>query len=221
MKELCLAGGEPFLYPDFLGSLVDHCKQELQLETVSIETDGIVVTREFLKDHTRNIDTLIVLCDSFDEEINWAIRGIHRDQLSKLHEIATWCDEFRIRLNIKTVVCQLNVDDDMNDHISELRPYRWECSQIPMNARQTLPARTRRDVSRFAVSIDEYEAFCHRHQQQPSFASERDRTISKSSLILNEYMSFVNRDGLEISPPILEIGVEGALWAAYLALGTD
>lgn len=75
MENLSLAGGELFLHTTFLGQLVDDCKQDLQLETVSIETTGNLVTYKFLKEYGHNLDILTVLCDSFDEAINAAMEG--------------------------------------------------------------------------------------------------------------------------------------------------
>lgn len=57
------------------------------------------------------------------------------DQLAILREIAAWCAEIGIAFNIKTKVCQLNMDEDMNNYISTSRPYQWEYSRVPVDAR--------------------------------------------------------------------------------------
>ncbi|KAM3067004.1 hypothetical protein ACMFMG_011786 [Clarireedia jacksonii] len=40
MKKLNFAGGEPMMYPKFVGELAKYCKTELGLESVSIVTNG-------------------------------------------------------------------------------------------------------------------------------------------------------------------------------------
>ena len=51
MKKINFAGGEPFLYPKFLGELVDFCKEGLHLESVSIITNGSLVREEWVRKH--------------------------------------------------------------------------------------------------------------------------------------------------------------------------
>lgn len=43
MRKINFAGGEPFIYPKFLGPMVQFCKEELRLESVSIVTNGSLV----------------------------------------------------------------------------------------------------------------------------------------------------------------------------------
>lgn len=65
MRKLNFAGGEPFLYQKFLGEMVKFCKEELKLESVSIVTNGSLVTERFLAKFGQHIDILAVSCDSF------------------------------------------------------------------------------------------------------------------------------------------------------------
>ena len=58
---------EPFMYRHFLGEVVEYCKEQLHLETVSIITNGSLVKKEFLKQYGSYIDILAVSCDSFNE----------------------------------------------------------------------------------------------------------------------------------------------------------
>lgn len=70
MKKLNFAGGEPFLYPKFLGEMINFCKQDLGLESVSVVTNGSLIRENFLRKHGKNLDILAVSCDSFDEATN-------------------------------------------------------------------------------------------------------------------------------------------------------
>ena len=67
MRKINFAGGEPFLYPRKLGWLCQYCKEVLELESVSIITNGTKVTEKWLEDYGRFVDVMGVSCDSFDE----------------------------------------------------------------------------------------------------------------------------------------------------------
>lgn len=211
MRKLNFAGGEPFLYPKFLGSLVDYCKDILQLDSVSIVTNGSLVTRAFLSKHGHHIDILAVSCDSFDEVANIAIGRGAGDQVEKLHQIAGWCRELGIKFKLNTVVCKLNVSEDMNKHISRLQPFRWKCFQVLMVAGENDSEKTLRDVRKFMITDQEFDDFCRRHQQQACMVPEPNRLMAKSYLILDEYLRFLDRDGRQPSTPILQVGVKQAL----------
>lgn len=73
MRKFNFAGREPFLYPKFLGSIIDYCKKELRLESVSIVTNGSLVTKRFSREHGAYIDVLAVSCDSFNGQSNIGI----------------------------------------------------------------------------------------------------------------------------------------------------
>ncbi|KIX06957.1 uncharacterized protein Z518_04933 [Rhinocladiella mackenziei CBS 650.93] len=211
MKKLNFAGGEPFLYPKFLGSLVGYCKEELHLESVSIVTNGSLVTKSFLSKYGHHIDILAVSCDSFDEKTNIAIGRGAGDQVEKLYQIAEWCREFGIKFKLNTVVCKLNMNEDMNQHISRLQPFRWKCFQVLMVAGENDSDQTLRDVRKFMITDGEFDEFCLRHQRQVSMVPEPNRLMAKSYLILDEYLRFLDREGRKPSASILTVGVQQAL----------
>lgn len=77
MKKINLSGGEPFLYPVLLGEICKFCKEDLNLESVSIVTNGSKVTEKFFREYGRYVDIIAVSVDSFDEDTNIKIgRGI-------------------------------------------------------------------------------------------------------------------------------------------------
>lgn len=130
MKKINFAGGEPFLYPKFLGELVDYCKEDLHLESVSIITNGSLVKEEWVRQHAKNIDILACSCDSFDEDTNIKIGRGTGNQVEILYQIAEWCRESDIKFKLNTVVTRLNYEEDMNEHINILNPFRWKVFQV-------------------------------------------------------------------------------------------
>lgn len=51
MEKINFSGGEPFLHQrgDFLGKLVQFCKQELRLPSVSIVSNGSLITEKWFQ----------------------------------------------------------------------------------------------------------------------------------------------------------------------------
>lgn len=99
LRKINFAGGEPFIVDQghFLGHLVEFCKKDLQLESVSIITNGSRVTEEWMERYGPYLDIMGVSCDSFNDETNIKI-GRHnaseRNTLShvmKMKLIRDWC----------------------------------------------------------------------------------------------------------------------------------
>ncbi|KAL7920400.1 hypothetical protein ACQKWADRAFT_322285 [Trichoderma austrokoningii] len=215
MMKMNFAGGEPFLYAKFLGTMIDYCKEVLHLESVSIVTNGSLVKESFLRNHGHNIDILAVSCDSFNEATNIKIGRGSGDQVKKLYEIAAWCQKYNIKFKLNTVVNKYNHAENMNGHISLLQPFRWKCFQVLIVAGENDSDQTLRNAHQLVISDDEFDQFCQRHGEQKCLVPEPNRLMAKSYLILDEYMRFLDRDGKQPSRSILEVGVEDALKAVY------
>ncbi|KAF2154163.1 radical SAM enzyme [Myriangium duriaei CBS 260.36] len=215
MRKLNFAGGEPFLYGKFLGEMIDFCKQDLHLESVSIVTNGSLVTESFLLKHGHNIDILAVSCDSFNEATNIEIGRGSGNQVPQLYRIRDWCKRFGIKFKINSVICRLNHLEDMNDHLGALQPFRWKCFQVLLVSGENDSDDSLRDARKLLITSQEYQDFCDRHKQQKFLVPESNRLMAKSYLILDEYLRFLDRDGREPSKSILEVGVEKALDSVY------
>lgn len=215
MRKINFAGGEPFLYPKSLGAMVDFCKRELGLESVSIVTNGSLVKESFLRQHADTLDILAVSCDSFGEQTNIAIGRGSGDQVRKLYQIAEWCRAYGVLFKLNTVVNKLNAGEDMNAHITALRPFRWKCFQVLIVRGENDSEETLRNGHKFTISDGEFDAFCERHAAQQCLVPEPNRLMAKSYLILDEYLRFLDRTGKQPSRPILEVGVASALQSVY------
>ena len=215
MKKINFAGGEPFLYGRFLGEMIQYCKVTLHLESVSIVTNGSLVTERWLAKYGQYVDIMAVSCDSFNEAINVEIGRGSGDNVQKLYQIASWCKKYNIKFKLNTVVCKLNYQEDMNAIVRELQPFRWKCFQVLMVKGENDSEKTLRDVRQLQISDEEYAEFCRRHEGQSCFVPEPNHLMAKTYLILDEYLRFLDRDGKEPSESILEVGVQEALAAVY------
>ncbi|KAI0534284.1 hypothetical protein GGR58DRAFT_64857 [Xylaria digitata] len=125
MRKINFAGGEPFLYPDKLAMLCRFCKEDLELESVSIITNGTKVDKKWMKEHGRWVDVLGVSCDSFNEETNIAIGRGTGNNVKQLFSIRDWCRELGIKFKLNTVVCTYNWEENSK------HPGAWRTPEAP------------------------------------------------------------------------------------------
>ncbi|RCI13213.1 hypothetical protein L249_0179 [Ophiocordyceps polyrhachis-furcata BCC 54312] len=216
MKKLNIAGGEPFLHPKFLGMLVTYGKEQLGLESISIVSNGSLIREDWIRRHAHHFDILAVSCDSFNEATNIAIGRGSGDNVTQLFRLRDWCRRYGIKFKLNTVVCRNNVDEDMAARVAELDPFRWKAFQVLRVEGENDSDSTLRDVRRFEIGDDEFDAFCARHQHLACFIPESNRVMANSYLLLDEYLRFVRGDNKNImSKSILDVGVENALQAVH------
>lgn len=229
MRKLNFAGGEPFLYPKYLGmsqilrSLEEECnvrvlasnpdlgelvefgKQVLALESVSIVSNGSLIKKSWLQQYGAHLDILAISCDSFDEATNIKIGRGSGDNVTQLFRIRDWCREYGIKFKLNTVVCRYNFDEDMADRVAQLNPFRWKCFQVLMVEGENDSDKTLRDVRHFEINDDEFAAFCKRHEYLPCFVPESNKAMAESYLILDEVSHTVQNLPLLISLTLLRV----------------
>lgn len=214
VKKVNFAGGEPFLFPNYLRELIRVCKEDLKIEKISIITNGSKVKKDFFEKCGKYVDVFGVSCDSFDKETNIKIgRGTKGDNVEKLFEIRNLCKEYNIKFKLNTVVCKLNKDENMVENIKKLNPDRWKCFQVLMVRGENEDSSRLRDVTKFQITDEEFNDFIERHKEIQCLIPEPNTTMKSSYIILDEKMRFLDKgDGEETcSESILDIGVEKAL----------
>ncbi|CAI6333932.1 unnamed protein product [Periconia digitata] len=215
MRKLNIAGGEPFLHPRSLAQILEYCKEELHVDSVSIISNGSKIRRDFLAKYGKYIDILGISCDSFVGATNEKIgRGEDGDaHIQQLSNIATWCKEYGIKLKINTVVNAYNWDEDMTAHIAELAPFRWKVFQCLIVEGENEDETRVRDARRFLVTDEQWQTFCERHKHLECYIPEDNETMANSYLNLDEDMCFLDKgEGrMKRSGSILDIGVKKAM----------
>lgn len=192
MKKLNFAGGEPMLYPEFVGKLAEYCKSELGLESVSIVSNGSKFNPKFFKYYGKYVDIIAISIDSFNEATNIEIGRGNGKHLSTLSRITEWCREYEIKFKINTVVNKLNINEDMNDEIQCLEPFRWKCFQVLILETENVGSSALRNASKFAITDDEFDEFVERHRGQSCLIPESNSVMGNSYLILDENCCFLN-----------------------------
>jgi radical S-adenosyl methionine domain-containing protein 2 len=208
-RKLNIAGGEPFIYPRYLGELIKQCKENIKIEKISVITNGSLVKKDFFEKFGKYIDVFGVSCDSFDKETNIKIgRGKKGENVQKLLEIRELCKQYGIKFKLNTVVCNYNKDENMVKNIKKLNPDRWKVFQVLM-----VKGENEDKVTKFQITNEEFKQFVERHKEIKCMVAESNDNMKSSYLILDEKMRFLDKgDGDEIcSQSILEVGVEKAL----------
>jgi radical S-adenosyl methionine domain-containing protein 2 len=208
-RKLNIAGGEPFIYPHYLGELIKQCKENIKIEKISVITNGSLVKKDFFEKFGKYIDVFGVSCDSFDKKTNIRIgRGKKGENVQKLFEIRELCKQYGIKFKLNTVVCNYNKDENMVENIKKLNPDRWKVFQVLM-----VKGENEGKVTEFQITNEEFKQFVERHKEIKCMVAESNDNMKSSYLILDEKMRFLDKgDGDEIcSQSILEVGVEKAL----------
>lgn len=217
MQKINFSGGEPFIEGrgKHVGELVRYCKETLRLPSVSIVSNGSLVSEDWFKQYGEYLDILAVSCDSFDPDTNEKIGRQHgnKNHLDSLRLVRRLCYEYQVAFKLNTVVNTFNKDEDMSDVISELKPCRWKVFQCLLIAGENAGENAIRNAEQFVISNEEFTAFLDRHSCIDCLVPESNEKMQNSYLILDEYMRFLDctRGSKEPSRSLLDVGVENAL----------
>lgn len=217
MRKINFSGGEPFIVKKgkFLGEMVKFCKDDLRMESVTIVSNGSLITRQWFEDYGQYLDILAVSCDSFNEEINKMI-GRHargKNHIEVLERVRGWCLDFGVLFKINSVITIHNHDEDMASVIESLDPVRWKVFQCLLIDGENAGEHALRRAEEMTISDVQFEEFCQRHVHLPQFVPESNAKMRNSYLILDEYMRFLdNQEGAKKpSKSLLDVGVANAM----------
>lgn len=211
--RLNFAGGEPFL---FLGRGFEEAialSHRLGLSP-SFISNGTLVTDDFIRKCGPMISVAGFSIDSFDTGINERIGRQDKKTglqvgLKRFREIFSLFREVspRTRLKINTVICRENVDEDLTEHLLELRPDRWKALRVvPVHG-----------ATGRGITDEQYRSFLDRHQGiAEDIVHEDNDDMHRSYVILDPGGRFYQRNGVTCSEhsnsnPIAEVGAVRAL----------
>ncbi|CAG9830440.1 unnamed protein product [Diabrotica balteata] len=217
MVKINFSGGEPFLPErgNHLGEMVKFCKETLQLQSVSIVSNGSMIKENWFKKYGKYVDIMAISCDSFHEETNKSIgRGQgNKNHIEQLFRVRDWCQKYDVLFKINTVVNTYNYDEDMSENIMSLNPIRWKVFQCLLLEGENAGPEALRNAERFYINEDVFNEFLHRHKNVKCLVPESNKKMQNSYLILDEYMRFLDCTSGSKCPSksILDIGVSNAL----------
>ncbi|OCT78968.1 radical S-adenosyl methionine domain-containing protein 2 [Xenopus laevis] len=217
MEKINFSGGEPFVQQrgHYVGKLVQFCKEELKLPSVSIVSNGSLITEKWFRLYGEYLDILAVSCDSFNEDVNKLIgRGQgKKNHVENLLKIRQWCRDYNVAFKINSVINRYNVDEDMSEEISRINPVRWKVFQCLIIEGENTGEEALRQAETFVISNKEFKSFLDRHRNIRCLVPESNEQMRDSYLILDEYMRFLDcRNGRkDPSKSVLDVGVENAI----------
>jgi radical S-adenosyl methionine domain-containing protein 2 len=210
MQKINFAGGEPFTDPDYLGSLCEYCRNELNIATVSIISNGSLLTEEWMEQWHQCVDVIGI---SIDSSVPGAAAKVGRiacgpnakDQIQVAKYVSVLCAKYKVGFKVNTVVGRFNLHEDMRPLMKELAPFRWKVFQI-------LILKSERSGSQECITTDEFNDWVARHQELSPVA-ESNKVMANSYLVLDEQLRFMDSSsGKKVpSSSILDVGVEVAL----------
>lgn len=218
-QKINFAGGEPFINPQLLGDLCQVASEELGM-AVSIISNGSLITSKWMNLYGKYVDVLGVSVDSFDSSTNAAIgRGgdANNKHAERVLRVRDMCCQHGILFKMNTVVCSLNWEEDMNEQVEKIDPYRWKAFQVLiLEGENSGRPGDLRDANTLKVSRHEFDAFCERHSTRKMLIPENNDVMQNSYLLLDEEMRFLDcSDGGKVpSESILQVGVGKALQQA-------
>ena len=155
MEKINFAGGEPLLHP----SLFDYCRAARDLGmTVSITTNGSLLSQKLIEEHAACIDWLALSVDSASESTEKRLGRGYGQHVQHCIDLSDTIRAAGIRLKINTTVTQLTWEEDMADFIKRTSPDRWKVFQMLHIQGENDDA-----VADLAVTDEQFQAFCARH----------------------------------------------------------
>ena len=216
VEKVTFVGGEPTLSP-WLGDYLVKAK-ELGLVTC-IVSNGTGLTDIFLDSWSKYIDWVGMSIDASNDEIHYLMgRGEKRhlkEGYSKhlISGIDAWqrCQSHGIRMKLNTVVCKVNLEDNMLELVHFLRPERWKCFQV-------LPIDGQNDgnVEDLLITENEYKSWIKKHEiislEGIQFIPESNDLMRGSYAMIDSLGRFYsNSDGSHCyTKSILDVGIEEA-----------
>ena len=186
MEKLTIVGGEPFLLADVVGEVVTYAKRTLGV-TTCIVSNGSLIKEKWFKDY--DLDVLGLSCDSFAPSTNAAHGRVAAglsgpDHVDQIFRVRHWADTYGVKFKLNTVVTALNHDEDMNDPVARLQPFRWKVFQcLLLDGENKGGPEDLRDARDLVVHDKDFKAFVDRHSSQPSLVPETNEQMQDSYLM--------------------------------------
>ena len=155
MEKINFAGGEPLLHP----RLLDYCRAARDLGmTVSITTNGSLLSQKLIGEHAACIDWIALSVDSASESTEKRLGRGYGQHVQHCIGLSDAVREAGIRLKINTTVTRLTWEEDMADFIQRTSPDRWKVLQMLHIQGENDGA-----MADLAVTDKQFQAFCARH----------------------------------------------------------
>lgn len=184
IRKVTFAGGEPLMVKN-LRNLILYAKEKGLI--VSLTTNGILLTDEWLEFCMRNLDWITFSLDGVDEKTQSAMgrNSEHTKRTRTLLKKINSADMKTCRVKINTVVSHVN-----QDHITEIAEWVLEYSVSRWKLFQFVPLRgsARKHCDSFIISNESFEETVDKVKR---FMGEQEQRITVSGRANIESAYFV------------------------------
>ena len=209
VEKVTFVGGEPLLYSGLEQAI--HLAHELGMATCVV-SNGSLVTRDWLRSVSPDLDWIGFSIDSLSEKTNLSIGrtvgGIPLS-LSFYQGLVSWVHDVGINLKINTTVCRWNHSEDMAEFYLWAKPDRIKLFQA-----LTVKGVNDDKASDFSITGSQFSCFVARHEKQGvSVVSETSSDMIGSYLMVSpDGCFFDNTAGqYRFSRPIQDVGFNVAM----------
>ncbi|MEO2120205.1 MAG: viperin family antiviral radical SAM protein [Candidatus Poseidoniia archaeon] len=135
VEKINFVGGEPMLHPHLEAWIVTSKSCGL---TTSIVSNGTRMTENWLTKMRPHLDWLGLSIDASNDELHALMgRGLKGEissgtsrHLERSKEVWRLAQGLGYGLKLNTVVTSVNIDDDMTELVSSLKPHRWKVFRV-------------------------------------------------------------------------------------------
>ena len=164
VEKVNFVGGEPMLHRH-IKAWIKYAKG-LNL-TTSIVSNGTRMTPQFLEEMSSHLDWLGLSIDASKDELHAAMgRGLSGEikngvsnHLERSKRIIEYAKKLGYGIKLNTVVCSVNLDDDMENLVRWIAPDRWKIFQV-----LSIKGENDHMPSHFAIKNTEFKQYVERHQ---------------------------------------------------------
>jgi len=184
-----LAGGEPLMSRN-IDKLIEYISSK-NID-VSIITNGYYLDDAFIERHINQISTIGISVDSLDYDTNIKIGRCFKANVLSKEQLIHICNKIRnsgIKLKINTCISKLNINENFNDFINEVRPDRYKILQMSCDE---YDIRNKNNV----VSDDEVNTFLSRIDYKYIYENAEEM---KHSYIIIDSEGNISTDNTHIS----------------------
>lgn len=179
VTKVNLAGGEPTLYPDIL----EMCELVKSYGfTLSIVSNGSLITKEMMGRLSETVDWLGLSVDSPDEDDEVAM-GRHTEgicHLGHVREVSSWAHDAGMRVKLNITVVRRSWDKDFHGLIGDISPDRTKALRALTlkNANDGRP-------DTWSVTDRQFSDFRQRHSDVPGIVFEDNSDMIGTYLMLD------------------------------------
>ncbi len=190
ITKINLAGGEPFLYP----YLEEICELIGSMGfTVSIVSNGSLITKERLDSLADKINWLGLSVDSPDEDDERIIGRNAGDgeHIKHIIEVSDWAHECGVKVKLNITVVRKSWNKDFHDLIARITPERIKAFR-PITLKNANADR----ADTWSISDEEFGLFISKHRDVPGMVFENNSDMIGTYLMfdpLGRWM--VNKNG--------------------------